>query len=100
MASLRCVYGDSTEQVIIVISADNYNYFQFNLKWNGRSENWPIYLYGDKSVAVKRQGVEVLSRGVAPPGIGDVGFDFSPIWTRRTPSVSCVCRVNVALTWK
>ena len=27
---------------------------------------------------MKRQGGEVLSRGVPPPGIGDVGFDLSP----------------------
>jgi len=60
------------------ICADNYNYFQFKLKGNGRSEKWQIYLYGDKSMAVKRQGVEVLSRGVPPPGIGGVGFDSSP----------------------
>ena len=43
-----------------------------NLKGNKRSEKWQICFFGDKSMAVKRHGVEVLSRGVPPPGIGDV----------------------------
>ena len=30
-----------------------------------------------KSMAVKRQDVDVLSRSVPPPGIDDVGFDSS-----------------------
>ena len=50
--------------------------YTINLKGNGRCEKWHIYLYGDKSMAVKCQGVEVLSHGVPPLGIGDVGFRF------------------------
>merc|ERR1712136_604518 len=73
------------------ICADNYNYFQFKLKGNGRSEKWQIYLYGDKSMAVKRDGVEVLSRGVPPPGIGGVGFDVSPnLATKHTIYELCL----------
>merc|ERR1719374_508450 len=60
------------------ICADNYNYFRFKLKGKGRSEKWQIYLYGDKTVKVKRDGAEVLPRGVPPPGIGGVGFGPSP----------------------
>ena len=41
----------------------------------GRSENCKIYLHGDKSMAVKRQDVDVFCRGVPPPGIDDAGFD-------------------------
>ena len=55
------------------ICADDYNYFLFNLKGNGRSEQGQIY--GDKSM-LKRQDVDVLSRGVPPPG-KDVGFGSS-----------------------
>merc|ERR1712136_441843 len=58
---------------------------------NGRSEKWQIYLYGDKSMAVKRDGVEVLSRGVPPPGIGGVGFDVSPnLATKHTIYELCL----------
>ena len=42
-----------------------------------RSEKWQIYLNGDKSMALKRQDVDVLSRGMPLPGIDDVGFDSS-----------------------
>ena len=42
-------------------------------------------------MAVKRQGVEVLSRGVLPPGIGDVGFDSSPtVATKHTIYELCL----------
>ena len=64
-----------------------------NLKNNGRSEKLQIYLNGDKSMAVMRRGVEVLSRSVPPPGIGDVGFDSSPnLAMKHTPSMSCAYR--------
>ena len=33
------------------ICADNYNYFQFKSKSNGRSVNWQMYLYDDKNMA-------------------------------------------------
>ena len=50
------------------ICADNYNYFRFKLKGNGRSEFWEVYLYGDQTIKVDRDSAEVLSRGVSPPG--------------------------------
>merc|ERR1712136_380408 len=60
------------------ICADNYNYFRFKLKGKGRSEQWEVYLYGDKTIKVDRDSAEVLTRGVLPPGIGGVGFGPSP----------------------
>ena len=35
-----------------------------------------VYLYGDKTVKVNRDSVEVLPRGVPTPGIGSVGSGF------------------------
>ena len=32
------------------ICADKYNYFRFKLKEKGRSEQWEVYLYGDKTI--------------------------------------------------
>ena len=55
---------------------------RINLKGNGRIEKWQIYHYGDKSMAVKHQEVEVSSRG-----IGDVGVDLSPNLGSRCKSV-------------
>ena len=44
-----------------------------------------MYLYGDKTIKVDRDSVEVLPRRVPPPNIGDVGFDPSPnLATDRT----------------
>ena len=60
------------------ICPDNYNYFLFKLQGKGRSEKWQIYLYGDQTMEVQRDGAEVLSRGAPPPGIGGVGFGPSP----------------------
>merc|ERR1719374_428293 len=60
------------------ICPDNYNYFRFKLKGKGRSEKWEVYLYGDKTIKIERDSAEVLPRGVAPPGIGGVGFGPSP----------------------
>ena len=51
------------------ICADNYKLLPVQIEGQRRSEKWQIYLYGDKSMAVKRQGV--LSGGVPPPGNGD-----------------------------
>ena len=61
------------------ICADNYIYFRFKLKAKGRSEQWEVFLFGDKTIEVDRDRVEVLPRGVLPPGIGGVGFGSSPI---------------------
>ena len=58
------------------VCADNYIYFRFKLK--GRSVQWVVFLYGDKTIKVDRDSAEVLSRGVPPPGIGGVGFGSSP----------------------
>ena len=44
----------------------NFNYCQSKLKGKGRSEIWQIYLYGDKTIKVKRDGAEVLLRGIPP----------------------------------
>ena len=53
------------------------------------------YLYGDKIMAVTRQGVDVLSRGVPPPGSGDVGFDSSPyLATKHTICELCLPSVD------
>ena len=43
-----------------------------------------VDLYGDKDLAVKHQGGEVLSRGVSAPGIGSVGFRSGSIWPPST----------------
>ena len=56
----------------------NFNYFQSKLKGKGRSEKWQIYLYGDQTIKVKRDGAEVLLRSTPPPSIGGIGFDPSP----------------------
>ena len=70
------------------ICADNYNYFRFKLKGNGRSEFWEVYLYGVKTINVDRDRTQVLPRRVPPPSIGDVGFGPSPKLARITPSTS------------
>ena len=54
------------------ICADNY--FWFKSKGKGHSETWEVYLYGDKTIKVDRDSVEVLPRRVPPPSIGGVGF--------------------------
>ena len=41
------------------ICADNYNYFRFKLKGNGRSEFWEVYLYGDQTIKVDRDSAEL-----------------------------------------
>ena len=45
------------------VYADNYIYFRFKLQ--GRSEKWELYLYGDMTIKVDRDSVEVLPRGCA-----------------------------------
>ena len=58
------------------VCADNY--LRFKLKGKGRSEMWEVFLYGDKTIQMDRDSVEVLPRRVPPPSIGDVGFGPSP----------------------
>ena len=60
------------------ICADNCNYFRVKLKGKGRSEQWEVYLYGDKTIKVDRDCAEGLPRRVPPPGIGGVNFCSSP----------------------
>ena len=60
------------------ICADNYNYFRFKLKGKDRSEMWEVHLYGDETIEVDRDSVEVLPRGVPPSSIGGVDFGPSP----------------------
>ena len=69
----------------------------FKLKGKGRSEQWEVYLYGDKTINVGRGSAEVLPRGV--PGIGGVDFGSSPnlatdhtIYELCLPS-ECVTRI-------
>ena len=49
------------------ICADNYIFSRFKLKGKCRSEKWELYLYGDMTIKVDRDIVEVLPRGVPPP---------------------------------
>ena len=70
------------------VCADNYNYFRFKLKGKGRSETWEVYLYGDKTIKVDCDSVEVLPGRVPSPSIGGVGFGPSPNLARITPSAS------------
>ena len=71
--------------------ADNYNYVRFKLKGKGRSEQWEVYLYGDKTIKVDRDSAEVLPRGVLPPGSGGVDFGSSPnLATDHTIYVLCL----------
>ena len=50
-----------------VLCADNYNYSWFKLTDKCRSEKWELYLYGDMTIKVDRDHVDVLTRGVPPP---------------------------------
>ena len=49
------------------ICPDNYNYSRSKLKDKCRSEKWELYLYGDQTIKVDRDSVEVLPWGVPPP---------------------------------
>ena len=60
------------------ICADNYFYFWFKLNGKGRSEQWEVFLYCDKTIKVDRDSAEVLPWGVPLPDIGGVGFGSSP----------------------
>ena len=79
------------------ICPDNYIYSRFKLKDKCRSEKWEVYLYGDMTIKVDRDCVEVLPQGVPPPGIGGVGFGSSPnLAADHTPTMSCACLLSVA----
>ena len=49
--------------------ADNYIFSLFMLKDMCRSVKWELYLYGDKSIKVDRDSVEVLPRGCATASV-------------------------------
>ena len=67
------------------------NYFWLKLKGKDCSEAWEVYLYGDKTIKVDRDSVEVLPRRVPPPNIGGVGFGLSPnLATDHT-----ICELNL-----
>ena len=60
------------------ICADYYIYFRFKLIGKGRSEQWEVFLYCDKSIKVDRDSAEVSPRAVPPFALGGVGFGLSP----------------------
>ena len=70
------------------ICADNYIYFRFKLQ--GRSEKWELYLYGDMTIMVDSDGVDVLPRGVPLFRL------FTQLGNGHTPSSSCACLLSVA----
>ena len=49
------------------ICADNYIFSWFKLKDLCHSVKWELYLYGDMTIKVDRDSVDVLPRGVPPP---------------------------------
>ena len=59
------------------ICADNYFYFRFKLNGKGRSEQWEVFLYCDKTIKVDRDSAELLPWGVPLPDIGGVCFGSS-----------------------
>ena len=58
--------------------ADIYIYFRFKLIGKGRSEQWEVFLYCDKTIKVDRDCAEVSPRAVPPFALGGVGFGSSP----------------------
>ena len=69
---------------------DIYNYSWFKLMDKCRSEKWELYLFGDMTIKVDRDFVEVLPRGV--PRLGSSPY----LATGHTPSLSCACLLSVA----
>ena len=62
------------------ICADNFIFFsRFKLNGKGRSEQWVVFLYCDKTIKVDRVYAAVLPWGVPLPDFGGVGFGSSPI---------------------
>ena len=59
------------------ICADNY-FFPVQVEGKGRSEQWEVFLFCDKTIKVDRDSSEVLPRSVSPPGIWGVGVGSSP----------------------
>ena len=79
------------------ICADNYIYFRFKLIGKGRSEEWEVFLYCDKTIKMT-----VIARKCCPGVCLRLAFVVSasvlhPTWQRITPSMSCACLLSV--TW-
>ena len=81
------------------ICADIYIYFRFKLNGKGRSEQWEVFLYCDKTIKVDRVSAEVLPWGVPLPDIGGVGFGSSPnLDTKHTIYELCLPSERVSLS--
>ena len=72
-----CMHAELLVQQQRSICADNY-FFPVQVEGKGRSEQWEVFLFGDKTIKVDRDSSEVLPRSVSPPGIWGVGFGSSP----------------------
>ena len=77
------------------ICADNYNYFRFKLKGNGRSEFWEVYLYGDQTIKVDRDSAEVLPRECHRLALMVSTSVLHPTWQWITSSMSCASLLSV-----
>ena len=78
------------------ICADNYIYFRFKLIGKGRSEQWEVFLYCDKTIKMT-----VIARKCCPGVCLRLAFVVSasvlhPTWQRITPSMSCACLLSVS----
>ena len=78
------------------ICADNYIYFWFKLIDKGRSEQWEVFLYCDKTIKMT-----VIARKCCPGVCLRLAFVvsasvFHPTWQRITPSMSCACLLSVS----
>ena len=78
------------------ICADSFIYFWFKLDGKGRSEQWEVFLYCDKTI----KGT-VIARKCCPglclrlPSVVSASVR-RPSLTRSSPSTSCVCHPSVA----
>ena len=78
------------------ICADNFIYFRFKLIGKGRSEQWEVFLYCDKTILLT-----VFARKCCPGVCLCLTSVVSasvrrPTLTRSTPFTSCVCHPSVA----
>ena len=70
--------------------ADNYIFSLFMLKDMCRSVKWELYLYGDMTIKVDRDRVDVLPRGVPPPRF------FIQLGNGSHTIMGCACLLSVA----
>ena len=71
-------------------------YFRFKLIGKGRSEQWEVFLFCDKTIKMT-----VVARKCCPGVCLRLAFVVSasvlhPTWPRITPSMSCACLLSVA----